>query len=181
VAAHPTRRLVLAAAAALPLATISGCAGPDVLATPPKAAPDVAVLRSAIAAEQVMAGRYTTALSHARAPGSGWPAALIAALEPLLAEHQDHLAQLRSRLVVPPGSHGAAAAPPVARAGAGSRQVPAAPRAAAAFLRDAEQSAAAALADGLLRVPGSLAQLFASISASEATHVPVLGAAEQAS
>jgi hypothetical protein len=59
--------------------------------------------------------------------------------------------------------------------------VPAAPDEAVAFLRRAEQAAAAALADGLMRVPGSLAQLFASISASEATHVPVLEAAGQAS
>jgi hypothetical protein len=172
VAAHPTRRVVLAAAAALPLAAVSGCAGPDVLATPPKPAPDVSVLRSAIAAEQLMVGRYTAALNRARAAGGGWPAGLTAALEPLLAEHQAHLARLRSRLVVPAGS----------REGTGGQPaVPATPEAAVAFLRDAEQAAAAALAEGLLRVPGSLAQVFASISASEATHVPVLEAAGQAS
>jgi hypothetical protein len=186
VAAHPTRRVVLAAAAALPLAAVSGCAGPDVLATPPKPAPDVSVLRSAIAAEQLMVDRYTAALSRARATGGssggGWPAGLTAALEPLLAEHQAHLARLRSRLVVPAGSRDAGLASAGPSASAGDQPlVPATPEAAVAFLRGAEQAAAAALADGLLRVPGSLAQIFASISASEATHVPVLEAAGQAS
>jgi hypothetical protein len=186
VTAHPTRRFVLAAVAALPLATVSGCAGPDVLATPPKPAPDVGVLRSAIAAEQLMVDRYTAALGRARdagaSSGGGWPPALTAALQPLLAQHQAHLAQLRSRLVVPAGSRdaGLASSRPPASAG-GQPLVPAAPGEAVAFLRRAEQAAAAALADGLLRVPGSLAQLFASISASEATHVPVLDAAGQAS
>jgi hypothetical protein len=189
VTAHPTRRLVLAAVAALPLATVGGCAGPDVLATPPKPAPDVGVLRSAIAAEQLMVDRYTAALGRSRAAGAagasaggGWPPALTAALQPLLAQHQAHLAQLRSRLVVPAGSRdaGLASSRPPASAG-GQPLVPAAPGEAVAFLRRAEQAAAAALADGLLRVPGSLAQLFASISASEATHVPVLEAAGQAS
>ena len=184
--AHPTRRLVLAAVAALPLATVGGCAGPDVLATPPRPAPDVGVLRSAIAAEQLMVDRYTAALGRARdagaSPGGGWPPALTAALQPLLAQHQAHLAQLRSRLAVPAGSRdaGLASSKPPASAG-GQPLVPAAPGEAVAFLRRAEQAAAAALADGLLRVPGSLAQLFASISASEATHVPVLEAAGQAS
>jgi hypothetical protein len=186
VPAHPTRRLVLASVAALPLATISGCAGPDVLAAPPEPAPDVGVLRSAIAAEQLMVDRYTAALGRARgagaASGGGWPPALTAALPSLLAQHQAHLAQLRSRLVVPAGSRDAGLASSRPPAGAGGQpQVPAAPDQAVAFLRRAEQAAAAALADGLMRVPGSLAQLFASISASEATHVPVLEAAGQAS
>ncbi len=43
-----------------------------------------------------------------------------------------------------------------------------------ANLAAAEQAAAQRLATGLLAVPPSLAQLLASISASEATHVPVL-------
>jgi hypothetical protein len=52
--------------------------------------------------------------------------------------------------------------------------VPTAPAAAVAFLRAAEQAAAASMLDRLRGAPASLAQLFASISASEATHVPVL-------
>jgi hypothetical protein len=163
VAAHPTRRVVLAAAAALPVAAVSGC-GVDVLASPPRAAPDVDQLRSAIAAEQVMVERYDAVLA-------GATGAVAAALRPLLAEHQAHLVQLRSRLVVPAGSRSPSPGPR-----AGRVTVPSGPGAAVAFLRDAEQAAAAALLGRLPQVPASLAQLFASISASEATHVPVLDA-----
>jgi hypothetical protein len=164
VASHPTRRVVLAAAATLPLAAAAGCGGVDVLASPPRPAPDVGQLRSAIAAPHLMVARYTAVLG-------GAPGAVAAALRPLLAEHQAHLAQLRSRLVVPAGS---AAQPPAGRARAAA--VPSSPAAAVAFLRDAEQAAAAALLGRLPRATASLAQLFASISASEATHVPVLDA-----
>jgi len=170
--------VVLAAAAMLPLAAASGCDGADVLATPPQPAPDVALLRSAITAEQLMIARYANVLGDARNPGGGTPAgrgaaaaALTAALEPILAEHQAHLAQLRSRLVVPAG-----AAPSPSERSPAAPAAPAAPGAAAAFLRSAEQAAAAAMLDRLPHVPASLAQLFASISASEATHVPVLDA-----
>jgi Ferritin-like domain len=181
VAAHPTRRVVLAAAAALPLAAASGC-GVDVLSARPRPAPDVALLRSAIAAEQMMVARYTNVLNGVRNPGGGTPAAgrggspaaLAAALEPVLAEHRAHLAQLRSRLIVPAG----AAPLPSERVPAdpAAPAAPAAPGAAVAFLRAAEQAAAADMLDRLPQAPASLAQLFASISASEATHVPVLDA-----
>ncbi len=179
-AAHPTRRVMLAAAALLPLAAASGCDGVDVLAAPPRPAPDVALLRSAIAAEQLMVARYANVLSAARNPGGGTPAAgrggsraaaLAAALEPVLAEHRAHLAQLRSRLIVPAG-----AAPSPSERVPAEPPVPAAPSAAVAFLRAAEQAAATALLDRLPQAPAALAQLFASISASEATHVPVLDA-----
>ena len=174
-AAHPTRRVMLAAAAMLPLAAVSGCDGVDVLDAPPSPAPDVTVLREAIAAEQLLITWYTAVLRDARDAG-GSPAALIAVLEPLLAEHRAHLAQLRSRLVVPAGS--AASPSPTRRAAA-----PAGPGAGSAgvtFLRDAEQAAAAAMLDRLRNAPAPLAQLYASISASEATHVPVLDAAAAA-
>ncbi len=177
-AAHPTRRVVLAAAATLPLAAACGCDGVDVLSAPPRPAPDVALLRSAIAAEQLMVARYANALSGAGNPGGGTPAgrggspaALAATLEPVLAQHRAHLAQLRSRLVVPAG---AAPLPPERIPAAPA--VPAAPGAAVAFLRAAEQAAATAMLGRLPHAPASLAQLFASISASEATHVPVLDA-----
>jgi hypothetical protein len=163
VAAHPTRRVVLAVAATLPLAAASGCDGVDVLASPPRPAPDVGQLRGAIAGEQLMIAHYAAVLA-------GATGAVAAALRPLRAEHQAHLAQLRSRLVVPAGSLTPSPGPPARPA------VPSAPGAAVAFLRDAEQAAAAALLDRLARAPASLAQLFASISASEATHVPVLDA-----
>src|SRR3984885_4139565 len=89
VAARPTRRVVLAAAVMLPLAAVSGCDGPDVLAAPPSPAPDVTVLRGAIAAEQLMITRYTTVLHQAGAAGGS----LAGTLQPLLAEHRAHLAQ----------------------------------------------------------------------------------------
>jgi hypothetical protein len=176
VAADPARRRVLlAAAAAVPLAAVSGCQGIGVLGAPPSPAPDVVVLEGAIAAERLMVDRYAAVLRSAHA----WPAALVRALEPLYAEHQAHLAQLESRLVVPPGS---AATPSPSPSGRAARRpaVPTAPAAAVAFLSAAEQAAATAMLGRLPRVPASLAQLFASISASEATHVPVLGQARQA-
>jgi len=162
VAAHPTRRVVLAAAVTLPLAAVSGCGGADVLATPPRPAADVGLLRSAIAAEQLMIARYGAVLG-------GATAAVSSALEPLLAEHRAHLAQLRSRLVVPAGS------PAPSQRATAPAGVPPAQDAALAYLRDAERAAAAALLDRLPHAPASLAQLLASISAAEATHVPVLG------
>ncbi len=176
-AAHPTRRVVLAVAATLPLAVASGCDGVNVLAAPPRPAPDVALLRSAITAEELMVARYTNVLKAVRNPGGtpagrgGSQSALTAVLEPVLAEHQAHLAQLRSRLIVPAG-----AAPSPSERTPAQPAVPTAPGAAVTFLRAAEQAAAAAMLDRLPHAPASLAQLFASISASEATHVPVLDA-----
>jgi hypothetical protein len=172
VAAHPTRRVMLAAAAMLPLAAVSSCDGVDVLAAPPPPAPEVTVLREAIAGEQLLVTWYSAVLRDARNAG-GSPAGLTAVLEPLLAQHRAHLSQLKSRLVVPAGS--AASPSPTRRAA--TPTVPGAGSAGVAFLRDAEQAAAAAMLDRLRSAPGSLAQLYASISASEATHVPVLDAA----
>jgi hypothetical protein len=166
VAAKPTRRVVLVATGMLPLAAASGCGGVKVIGAPPPPAPDVTALREAIAAEQLMADRYTAVL---RSAGG----ALTTALQPLLDEHRAHLAQLRSRLIVPPGSRYPLPGSPVHPSAA----VPAAASAGIAFLRSAEQAAAAAMLDRLRHVPASLAQLFASISASEATHVPALDAA----
>jgi hypothetical protein len=177
VAADPTRRAVIAVAAALPVVALSGCAGVDVLARPPSPSPDVALLREAIAGEQLMVARYAAVLRDLRSPGAGAaggsPAALTAALEPLLAEHRAHLAQLRSRLIVPAGS----ASPSPSRRAAGAPAPPAAPAAAVAFLRAAERAASGAMLGRLRGATASLAQLFASISASEATHVPVLDGA----
>jgi hypothetical protein len=172
VAAHPTRRVMLAAAAMLPLAAVSGCGGVDVLAAPPSPAPDVTVLWDAIAAEQQLITWYNAVLRDARSAG-GSPAGLTALLQPLLAEHRAHLAQLKSRLVVPAGS----AASPSPTRPAATPTAPGAGSAGVAFLRDAEQAAAAAMLGRLRSAPGSLAQLYASISASEATHVPLLDAA----
>lgn len=178
-AAKPARRVVLAAAATLPLAAVSGCAGADVLAAPPSPAPGVTLLREAIAAEQLMITQYTAVLREAggaaRTAAGGSRSALTAALQPLLAEHRAHLAQLRSRLVIPAGS--AANPVPPRRRPPAAASVPATASAGVTFLRAAEQAAAVAMLGRLRGAPPSLAQLFASIGASEATHVPALDAA----
>jgi hypothetical protein len=171
--ADRTRRGVLAATAAgLPLLALSGCKGISALAAPPQPAPDVAVLRHAIAAEVRMIARYDAAIK-----GS---ASLAAALAPLRAEHHLHLTALRGRLIVPPGSAAARAAtrpPGHATPSPRPSPVPAGAAAAVPFLQAAEQAAAAALLRDLPIASPSLAQLMASVAASETTHVTVLAAA----
>jgi len=177
VAAGPTRRVMLAASAALPLIAVTGCKGVGALATPPVPGADVGLLKTAIAGEQLMIARYEAVLAPAHRSADG----LAAILEPLLAEHHAHLAQLRSRLIVPAGA--ATASSPPASPSATRRGEPVAPRkpvvpatpaAAIAFLRAAEQVASNALLERLGVAPASLAQLLASISASEATHAAIL-------
>jgi hypothetical protein len=169
--ADRTRRGVLAAtAASLPLLALSGCKGIGALAAPPRPAPDVAVLRHAIAAEVLMIARYNTAIK-----GS---ASLAGTLAPLRAEHHLHLTALRARLIVPPGSAAASSQPPGHPAPSPRPSpVPAGADAAVSFLQDAEQAAAEALLRDLHLASPSLAQLMASVAASESTHVTVLAAA----
>ncbi|MGD0375256.1 MAG: hypothetical protein ABSB01_11825 [Streptosporangiaceae bacterium] len=185
--AGPTRRVMLAASAALPLLAVTGCKGVGALGTPPAPAADVGLLKAAIARERLMIARYEAVLGPARADGHA------AILEPVLAEHRAHLAQLRSRLIVPAGA-AAAAALPASPSATGPGQpaapgkpvvpaepvVPASPAAAIAFLRAAEQDASDALLTRLGVAPASLAQLLASISASEATHAAILAAGANA-
>ncbi|MGD0687381.1 MAG: hypothetical protein ABSA03_19970 [Streptosporangiaceae bacterium] len=208
-AADRTRRAVLAAGAAcLPMLAVSGCKGVGALAAPPRPAPDVAILRAAIAAEEVMIARYDAVVR-----GSD---GLAAALRPLRAEHRAHLAQLRSRLIVPAAAasrSAAAAAASRSTTAAGGRSagvspspsaapgldgaagrgsgdavsgdtrsgaagaVPAGRAEAISFLQDAERAAAATLLRKLPAVSPSLAQLMASVAASEATHVAALATA----
>jgi hypothetical protein len=90
-------------------------------------------------------------------------------LRPLRAEHEAHLAQLRARVIEPPGKQvpgTVTAKPALGVTGA----------AALAQLRAAEQNAVTTLMSRLNAASPSLAQLYASIAASEATHVSVLGA-----
>jgi hypothetical protein len=158
--------VVLAASAAVIPLLASACRGAQVLGTPPPPGPDVRLLRSAISAERLLISTYRAAIPRASADATA-----SAVLAGLLAEHEQHLAQLDSRLVVPAGSADSAAprtGPPAS--------VPADLPAALATLADAEQAASQRLATQLLDVPPSLAQLLASISASEATHVPALNA-----
>jgi len=93
-------------------------------------------------------------------------------LRPLLAQHERHLAQLRARLIQPSGT----SPTPTARLSAsGATAGPSPARVTVARLRAAERASAADLVQRLATVPPALAQLFASIAASDATHVTVLG------
>ncbi len=171
----PSRRAVLvASAAALPLA-VAGCRGTMALGTPPRPSAAVTRLRAQISAEQLMVARYRAVLAGTLPPG-GAPA-VRRVLSALLAEHEQHLRLLRSRLV--PGSPRAAGAGPAPAVPA--RPVPAADLASArhavAYLASAEQAASDRLLAQVGLVPPALAQLLASIAASEATHVPALRAA----
>ncbi len=156
--------MLAASAAGVPL-LLSACRGVQVLGAPPPVPRDVRLLRSAIAAERIMVSRYREAL--AQAGQAGHPT--VTTLTGILSEHEQHLAQLTARLVVPAGS--AAKLPPAAGS---SAPLPSGLTAALSVLESAEQDASNTLASQLLGVPPSLAQLMASISASEATHVPVL-------
>jgi hypothetical protein len=169
-----SRRGLLAASAALPL-LLTACKGIQALGTPPPPAPDIVVLRSAISAEKLMLARYAAALAQLRVemPAHGTPSdvALATALFTIRAEHAAHLAQLKSRLIEPPGSSPSPS----------PRQSPTVPLPATiagqlTTLEQAEQAASDRLIGQLDRLPPSLAQLFASIAASEATHVPFLQA-----
>jgi hypothetical protein len=192
----PTRRVVIAAAAASAALLVGGCRGLRALGTPPAAPADVTALQGAIAAERLMVERYQAAL---RLGGSDRAAPV---LGQLLAQHRAHLAELAARLITPPGQRqssvpsaaglsGTAGSGTAGSGTAGSGTggsgtdqngagVPADPAQALQFLADAERAAAARLLRELLTAPPSLAQLLASISAAEATHVPVLRAAGQA-
>ena len=158
--------MLLASATTLPLLlAASGCrsseafAGPDPLARPPSPAPDVITLEAVIAAEANLIQLYKTAISG-----------VSRATAPLLSQHEQHLAQLSARLVLPSGT-----SPPPGRPSPSPGTPTAAPaRVTAAHLRAAEQGSAADLVRRLGAAEPALAQLFASIAACHATHVAAL-------
>ena len=171
--AEPTRRLVLAAAAAGSL-TLAGCKGISVLGPLPRPGADVVTLRDAIAAEELMVARYQSAQGALAAPGGAASAANAGAsvrslVADLLAEHQAHLLQLRARLVLPPRL--ATASP---RPSPTPPPVPDGQHRMLAELAAAETAASDRLIGQLAHVPPELAQLMASIAASEAVHVVLL-------
>jgi len=132
-----------------------------VLSAPPAVSQQTQVLLHAVTAEQNLIVIYAEVMSEY----SG----LAATLAPLRAEHEAHLAQLRARVVEPPGKQvheTVTARPPIT----GTKS------AALAQLRAAERAAVTAQMDHLAAAPASLAQLYASIAACESTHVSVLGA-----
>jgi hypothetical protein len=156
--------------AALASTGVAGCA-PErwPWATPPRISPSVGLLRDAIAGEDAMISRYTAVLAAHRG--------LAGTAAPLLAQHREHLAQLRARLVIPPGANPSQAASATARPELPRPRVPAGQAAAVRYLRTSEQDAAAALVGWVTNAsaPPSLAQLLASIGACEAAHAALLG------
>ncbi len=157
------RRSVIAAAAmAVPLAA-AGCKGVGALGAPPTSRPDVAVLKAAIRTEQALIGRYRMAM--AGSPG------LAGTLGPVLAQHREHLARLTSMLIEPPGP---AATPRASPSVSAPPRAGSAPAATLAALEAEENAAASSQAGRLALVPPALAQLLASIAASEASHALLL-------
>lgn len=161
--------MLLASAAALPLLLgAAGCrssdvfTGPDPLAGRPPLGHDVLTLQAVIAAEENMIDLYQLAIS-------GDPGTTRArTLRSLLAQHQQHLVQLKARLIVPPG---ASASPSPSSASPSPR----ASTVSITRLRAAERASAADLVRRLATAPPALAQLLASIAASDATHATALG------
>lgn len=157
--------MLAASPTTLPLfLALSACKGPAVLSGPPPVSDQTTMLLHAVTVEQNLIWIYRrTAAAYA---------SLGPALAPFLAEHEAHLSQLRDRVIEPPGEH----VPDTVTAWAGGRKpaVDATKAAALARLRTAEQSAIATLMSRLGGASPSLAQLYASIAASEATHVTVL-------
>jgi hypothetical protein len=177
--------MLLASATTLPLLlATAGCrssdlfAGPDPLAGRPRPDNDVVTLQAVIAAEETLIGLYQAAVT-----GDSRAISRRGDLEPLLAQHEQHLASLRARLLVPSGQGGQGG-----QGGSGGRVAPptrgglggSSPRVIAviAELRAAESASAAGLVRRLATVQPALAQLFASIAASDATHVTVLAGLE---
>jgi hypothetical protein len=165
----PRRRVLLASAAALPLLLgAAGCrssdvfTGPDPLAGRPPLGHDVLTLQAVIAAEENMIDLYQLAIGG----DSGTTRART--LRSLLAQHQQHLVQLKARLIVPPG---ASASPSPSSASPSPR----ASTVSITRLRAAERASAADLVRRLVTAPPALAQLLASIAASDATHATALG------
>ncbi len=169
----PRRRLLAASAAALPaLLATAGCrssdafAGPDPLAGRPAVSPDVVTLQAAIAAERAMIALYQVALHTDLRPADR-----VRGLEGLLGQHRQHLGQLLARLVLPSGAPSASFSPSTSPR---APSITGPDRVTLAQLRAAERASATDLVRRLVTVPPALAQLFASIAASDATHVVAL-------
>jgi hypothetical protein len=176
--------VLAASAAAVPvLLATAGCrssdafAGPDPLAARPTLSPDVVALQAVIAAEQAMITLYQSAVASHLALSTGGPttgpttgpaSGRAGVLEELLAQHRQHLGRLQARLVLPAGS-------PSAQASSSASPGAAPARVTIARLRAAESASATDLVRRLVSMPPALAQLFASIAASDATHVVALG------
>ena len=156
--------MLAASPTTLPLfLALSACKGPAVLSAPPTVSPQTQTLLHAVTAEQNLIWIYNKAI----AAYSG----VAPFLTPLRAEHEKHLVELRARVIEPPGKQ-------VPLAVTAKPRLAATEAAALAQLRAAELEAVTTLMGRLSGAPASLAQLYASIAASEATHATVLSTAE---
>jgi hypothetical protein len=156
------RQLLAASPTTLSLfLALSACEGPAVLSAPSSVSPQTQMLLQAVTTEQNLIWIYNKAI----AAYSG----LAPTLTPLRDEHEAHLAQLRARVIEPSGKQvpDTVTAKPALGATGDTALVQ---------LRDAEQAAVGTLMSRLAGASPSLAQLYASIAASEATHVSVLNA-----
>lgn len=174
-----SRRGMVAAAAGGSL-LLAGCKGLEALGPPPRPTATVGTLEHAIAAEEQLVRVYRAAL--AALPGQPDQPRVADVVRGVLANHQAHLIRLRAKLIVPSGL---ASASPGASPGSGSQSVPSPPtgtppREIIAGLVSAENAAAARLIRQLLTVPPAVAQLMASIGASEAGHAALLSRTELA-
>ena len=161
------RQLLVASPVLLALAS---CHKPAVLAAPPTPSPQTQTLLQAVTAERDLVSLYDKT-------AAAYPA-LAAVVDPLRAEHAAHLAQLRGRVIVPPGKPLSDVLGPdgTGSGKAGRPAVGASEQLALTALRNAEQGAVTAQMARLGPASPSLAQLYASIAASEATHARVLDA-----
>ncbi len=153
--------MLLASAAALPLLLgAAGCrssdmfTGPDPLAGRPPLGHDVLTLQAVIAAEENMIDLYQLAISGE----SGTTRART--LRSLLAQHQQHLVQLKARLIVPPGASASPSSVPTS-----ASPSPRASTVSITRLRAAERASAA----DLVRRLASDADLLASRTSSSTT------------
>ena len=143
---------------------VTACQEPAALRKPPGLSASVRTLRASITAEQGLVDSYHDVIRR-------FPQ-LSGRLNSFLVQHEQHLAQLRGRLVVPPHVTMSPIPSPAASslAAASARS----PEDAIGRLVRAEQTAAAAQLGRLQGAPPALAQLLASIAASEATHAAAL-------
>ena len=156
-----SRRRVLTTVLGSSALAVTACGVPEALRKPPGLSASVRTLRASITAEQALVDSYHDAV-HRFPQLSG-------RLNSFLAQHEQHLAQLRGRLVVPPHvTMSPIPSPPAASPAPGSATD------AVTLLIRAEQTAAAAQLGRLKGAPPALAQLLASIAASEATHAVAL-------
>ncbi len=170
-AERASRRAILAAAAAAVPVLAAGCKGIALLGPPPRPGAEVNMLDRAITAEKLLIARYHPLVARQAGAGTGTSTSgLVATLAAVYAQHQEHLRQLQLRLILPPrlatASPAASPSPPALPANDSAALV--------AALATAERAAATRLQAELLTAPPALAQLMASIAASEAVHAVVI-------